>query len=139
MVSLRNGSNSTMWLMLGAAAILLTLGVVYPLTALGPGGAPAAYARQAISPSNLLASPAGLASQSRFPPIHPGAFNVAPGAERDSSDNLLVLALSSSAFLFVPTLPLLLRRRVRHIGRPGQPRSAVMVDRGLAAAHSVGS
>jgi hypothetical protein len=125
--------------MLGAAAILLTMGVLYPLTALRPGGAPAADARQAISSSNLLATPAGLVSQSRFPPIHPGAFNVAPGAERDSSDNLLVLALSSAAFVFVAALPLLLRRRVRHIGRSGQPRSAVMVDRRLAAAPSVGS
>ena len=139
MVSLRNGSNSAVWLMLGVAAILLTLGVLYPLLALGPDGAPAADARQAVSSSNLLASPASLVSQSRFPPLHPGAVDLAPGAQRDSGDNLLVLALSSAAFLSVATLPLLLRRKSWHIGWTGQPRSAVMVDQRLAAAPSVGS
>jgi hypothetical protein len=59
--------------------------------------------------------------------------------EGDSSDNLLVLALSSTAFLFLATLSLLLRRKVRPLGKHGRPHGADVVDRTLAVAPSVGS
>ena len=131
--------NTTARVLLGVTAVLLTLGVLWPLLALGRGGPSAADAYQAVAAGSQFALPAGLDSRTRFPPLHPGAVNPPLGVEGDSSDNLLVLALSSTAFLFLATLPLLLRRRVRHLGNPGHPLRAHLVDRSLPVAPSVGS
>ena len=139
MARLRMGPNTTARVVLGVTAVLLTLGVLWPLLALGPGGPPAADVHQAVAVSNRFAIPGGLISQTRFPPMHPGADNPSPGAERDSSDNLLVLALSSTAFLFLATLPLLWRPKARHLGKPGKALRAKLVDQSLAVAPSVGS
>ena len=131
--------NTTARVLLGVTAVLLTLGVLWPLLALGLGGPPAADAHQTVAASNQFALPAGLISQTRFPSMHPGAVNPPPGVEGDPSDNWLVLALSSTAFLFLATLPLLLRRKVWHLGKSGQPHRASLVDRSLPVASSVGS
>ena len=96
-------------------------------------------ARQAVAASNHSAITAGLISQTRFPPYHPGAASHPPGVEGDSGDNLLVLALSSTAFLFMASLPLLMWRKVRRVGELGQPHSANLVERSLPVAPSVGS
>ena len=139
MARLRMGPNTTAWVLLGVTAILLTLGVLWPLLAPGPGGPSVAGAHQAVAVSNQFVSPAGLIAQTRFLPTHPGAVNPPPGVEGDSSDNLLVLALSSTAILCLATLPLLLRRKVRRLGKPGQPHRADLVNRSLPVAPSVGS
>ena len=131
--------NTMAWVLLGVTAVLLILGVLWPLLALGPSGPPAADSHQAVAASNRFALPAGLISQTRFPPMHPGAVNPPQGVDGDSSDNLVVLALSSTAFLFLATLPLLLRRKVGYLGKPGQPHSANLVNRILPVAPSVGS
>ena len=137
MAGFRVGHITIAWVLLGVTAVLLTLGVLWPLLALGPGGPPSADAQQAVAADNQFALPAGLISQTRFPPTHPGAVNPSSGVEGDPRDNLLVLALSSSAFLFLASLSLLLRCKVRHLGKPGQPRRANLVDRGLPVAPSV--
>ncbi len=139
MTGLRMGPNTLAWVLLGVTAVLLTLGVLWPLLALGPGGPSTADAHQPAAASNQIGLPAGLISQTRFPPMRPGAVNPPPGVDGDSSDNLLVLALSSTAFLFLATLPLLLRRRVRHLGNPGHSHRANLVDRSLPVAPSAGS
>ncbi len=139
MTGLRIGPNTVAWVLLGVTAVLLTLGVLWPLLALGPGGPSTADAHQPAAASNQIGLPAGLISQTRFPPMRPGAVNPPPGVEGDSSDNMLVLALSSTAFLFLATLPLLLRRKVRHFGKAGQPQSGILVDRSVPVAPTVGS
>ena len=136
MVSLRIGSRPAAWMILGVAAVLLTLGALSALLALGPGRPSAADANQAAAAGNQFALPAGLISQTRFPPMHPGAVNTPLGVDGGSSDNLLVLALSSMAFLFLATLSLLIRRKVRHLAKPGRPYSANLVHQSLPVASS---
>ena len=139
MVSLRTGANSATWMILGVAAILLTLGVLWPLLALGTVSPPTADAHPGVTEGNQFSLPDGLIFQTGFPSMHPGAVNPPRGVEGDSSDNWLVLALSSTAFLLLATLPMLLRRKVRRIGSLGEPRSANLVDRSLTVAPSMGS
>ena len=139
MTGLRMGPNTAAWVLLGVTAVLLTVGVLWPLLALGSGSPSTADAHQATAASNQSAIPAGLISRTPFPPTHPWAVNSPQGAEADSGDNLLVLALSSTAFLFLATLPLLLRRKVCHLGKPGQPYGVKPWDRSLPVAPSVGS
>ena len=136
MVSLRIGSKPVAWMILGVAAVLLTLGALWALLALGPGRPSTADAYQAAAAGNQFALPAGLISQTRFPPMHPGAVNPPQGVEGGSSDNLLVLALSSMAFLFLATLSLLIRHKVRHLATPGRPYSSNLVDQSLPVASS---
>jgi len=136
MVSLRIGSKPVAWMILGVAAVLLSLGALWALLALGPGRPSTADAYQAAAAGNQFALPASLISQTRFPPMHPGAVNPSLGVEGGSSDNLLVLALSSMAFLFLATLSLLIRRKVRHLAKPGRPYSANLVDQSLVGASS---
>ncbi len=136
MVSLRIGSKPIAWMILGVAAVLLTLGAFWALLALGPGRPSTADAYQGDAAGNQFALPAGLISQTRFPPMHPGAITPPRGIEGDSNDNLLVLALSSMAFLFLAILSLLIRHKVWHLATPGQPYSANLVDQSLPVASS---
>ena len=133
------GPRTAAWVLLGVTAVLLTLGVLWALLAMGPGGSSAADARQALAASNRFALPAGLITPMRFPQSHLGSVKPSPGVDVASGDNTLVLALSSTAFLFLATFSLLLRRKVWHLGKPGKPRRTNLLDRGLSVAPSVGS
>ena len=134
MAGIRVGPKTTAQVLLGVTAVLLTLGVLWPLLALDSRSRSAEDAHQAAAASNHFALPAALVSQTMFPPKRPGAVLPPSGVVGDSGDNVLVLALSSTAFLFLATLPLLLVRKFRHFGKLRQPHRASLVGRILPAA-----